>query len=448
MDQIIEVTIPQETVNDGSVRIIAWNVASGASVQNNQLLCEVETSKALVEIRAPSGGLVEYTAAADSEVPVGSVICRILPPGASSAKPTLAEKAVSALAEAPQALVEEALDLPPARLTPLARNIAAEHGIAPESFPRGTLVRKDDVLRKAGILPPEPEAASAKPVTRKEIERDLSPAENNPVPGVPVDWTDLQRRKIVEGRILRAGQARTIQSTITFTCQAGKLRQRLDRMGFSAIGLTALVLFESARLLRKYPAFNAVHDHGRIGVYREVNIAWAIDGGEGLVVPVVKQADTKGLREIAAIMDQQIEAYVGGSLAPSDYLGGTFTISDLSRDSVSFFHPLISQGQSAILGIGSESAGAGGELLHLTLAFDHQVAEGRMTAKFLRELSQRIEAHAALEDVAGPEAGSSGNEVYCVLCQRDADALRSLHAILVPSELPPGFVCSLCLTGF
>jgi pyruvate/2-oxoglutarate dehydrogenase complex dihydrolipoamide acyltransferase (E2) component len=89
-------------------------------------------------------------------------------------------------------------------------------------------------------------------------------------------------------------------------------------------------------------------------------------------------------------------------LAPSDLLGATFTISDLSGDGVSFFQPLISPAQSAILVVGSELTSGDDERLYLTLAFDHQLAEGRKAARFVRELSKRLEIHADLGPTAIP----------------------------------------------
>ena len=145
------------------------------------------------------------------------------------------------------------------------------------------------------------------------------------------------------------------------------------------MGLGALVIFETARLLRKYPEFNAIHDRGADGQYADVNIGWAIDAGTaggGLMVPVIAKADEKTPQEIVEIMQRQIDGYVGSALGTADFLGGTFTISDLSGDGISHFQPLISQGQAAILGVGGELDGAGNETLYLTLAFDHQLAEG------------------------------------------------------------------------
>jgi pyruvate/2-oxoglutarate dehydrogenase complex dihydrolipoamide acyltransferase (E2) component len=159
------------------------------------------------------------------------------------------------------------------------------------------------------------------------------------------------------------------------------------------------------------------------------------------MVPVIPQADQKTPQEIVEVMQRHIDAYVEGKLATADFLGGTFTISDLSADGISHFHPLISQGQSAILGVGGELDGVGNETLYLTLAFDHQLAEGRKAAQFVRELAGRLEAHAALEP------GPVQPEPYCALCQRDREALRLIRGILVRSEIPAGFVCSVCLAG-
>jgi pyruvate/2-oxoglutarate dehydrogenase complex dihydrolipoamide acyltransferase (E2) component len=458
MPEIIFVTIPQETVNDESVRILTWKVASGSKVEKDQQLCEVETSKAVMDIEAPEAGVVMYSAKAGDEVPVGAVICEIVPEGmtvtaqsvpAVAQSTTAVTQSSSDIAQSAAVRVEilsgtavepviDAADLPPARLTPLAAKLAAEFGFAKESFARGSLVRRDDVLRRGGKLPltPATKAAPPKPAVAE-------PVENAPVTGVAVIWTDLPRRKIFEAKILSQGHARTVQSQVTSSVRAPRLRARLERLGLTSIGLSALVIFEAARLLRKYPEFNAVHDRGRMGAYGDVNVGWAIDGGQGLMVPVVPKADEKTAQEIVEIMQRHIDGYVEGKLGTSDFLGGTFTVSDLSGDGISHFQPLISQGQAAILGVGGELDGAGNETLYLTLAFDHQLAEGRKAAQFVRELAGRLETHAALEPAPVQEAPES--EPYCALCQRDVAALRAIRGMLVKSEIPAGYVCSVCL---
>ena len=125
------------------------------------------------------------------------------------------------------------------------------------------------------------------------------------------------------------------------------------------------------------------------------------------------------------------------------FLAGRLPFPIFPGDGISHFQPLISQGQAAILGVGGELDGAGNETLYLTLAFDHQLAEGRKAAQFVRELAGRLETHAALEPAPVQEAPEG--EPYCALCQRDVAALQAIRGMLVKSEIPAGYVCSVCL---
>ncbi|HEX3683974.1 MAG TPA: 2-oxo acid dehydrogenase subunit E2 [Bryobacteraceae bacterium] len=386
---MVAIAIPRETVNDESVRVVAWHVPHGAVVEKEQLICEIETSKAVMEVFAPEAGMVEYWAAVGDEVPVGTPIAHILSE-AEQQERTATANAVPSTEHTgtPSAASSE---LPPPRFTPAALRVAAGLGIDLTTFASGTLVRSSDVLSKAGMPARQDhtDTEPAPPKSGKSSGRDMY-AEHSAVPGVGVTWAVLPRSKTVEARILSTGQARSIQSSVTAKCCVAGLHARLRTFGLPLIGLDALLVFEAAKLLEQYPAFNAVHDHGRIGYYNEVNIGWAIDGGEGLLVPVIKQAARKTFREIASAVTQFAKSYANGLLKPGDFAGGTFTVSNLSATGVAFFQPLISQGQGAILGIGSESIGEAEECLYLTLAFDHQLSDGRAAASFVRQLSEQL----------------------------------------------------------
>jgi len=429
MPDPVVVSIPHETVNDETVRILSWRFASGSQVQKDELICEAETSKAVMEIHAPEGGTLIYAVSVGDEVPVGDPICEIFPDGQLAPPAELRHASTNGRSQG--SLLPPSLE--PARLTPLALKVAAEFGVDISEFAPGTLVRQKDVLRKAGRLPREEERVSAPARVPAKTARIISGA---------VDWEELPRRKIVEGGNLAAGQASSVSSFVSTVCRAPGLRARTAKMGFGAVAFNALIVFESARLLRKYPVFNAVFDGSRIGRYREVNVGWAIDGGAKLVVPVVREADRKTIAEIAAAMQEQLEGYLGDSLAPADFSGGTFTVTDLSGDGISFFQPLISQGQSAILGVGSDRSQRE-EVFYLTLAFDHQLTEGRTASRFLTELRDRLEAHSTLETDAAVAA-----EPFCVLCHRGPQELAGIRAILLKSEMPSGFVCSICVAGW
>jgi pyruvate dehydrogenase E2 component (dihydrolipoamide acetyltransferase) len=442
MSDRVLISIPHETVNDETVRILSWKFASGSAVRKDELICEAETSKAVMEIHAPEDGTLIYSATVGDEVPVGAPICEILPEGCEilpEGCEILPEGQLAAPAElkhlSPNGHSQNspAASSGPARLTPLALKVAADFGVDISDFAPGTLVRQKDVLRKAGKLPREEERVSVPARVPAKSARVISGA---------VDWEELPRKKIVEGGILAAGQAASVSSFVSTVCRAPGLRSRTARMGFGPVSFNALIVFEAARLVRKYPAFNAVFDGSRMGRYREVNIGWAIDEGGKLVVPVVREADRKTIAEIAAVMQEQLEGYLADSLAPANFSGGTFTVTDLSGDGISFFQPLISQGQSAILGVGSDRSQRE-EVFYLTLAFDHQLTEGRAAARFLTELRERLEAHSTLESDA-----AAATEPFCLLCQRDSRELAGIKAILLKSERPAGFVCSICVGGW
>ncbi len=290
--QPIEITIPRETVNDETVRIIQWHAESGVAVAKDQLICEVETSKAIMEIHAPGAGILTFSAQVGSEVPVGALICTINP---LNSQPEVLKPVPTPTNGNGEVAVTQI------RATPLARKLASEHGVELSSFPAGSLVRSNDILQKAGKLPPK-----SQPSPRTEAAP--RPLNNPPATGVPVQWEDLPRRKSVEARILGSGQSLSIQSSVAVVCHASAL---------NPAGRGALILFETARLLKKYPMLNAIHDRGRMGKYQEVNIGWALDGGQGLLVPVIKNADTKSLQEIAAAMESQVEAYLMATVDPT-----------------------------------------------------------------------------------------------------------------------------------
>src|SRR6185436_17373995 len=137
----------------------------------------------------------------------------------------------------------------------------------------------------------------------------------------------------------------------------------------------------------------------------------------GLKVPVIPQADKKGIIEIAHEVENLLLGYLNDEIAVASLAGGTFTITDLSSEDVFAFHPLINQGQAAILGVGAEMPGAPGAdgFFNLILAFDHQLAEGRLAAKFLKDLRDRINSY-------GPAQVHDAHEniLACAYCGRTA----------------------------
>ncbi|MGA2904719.1 MAG: 2-oxo acid dehydrogenase subunit E2, partial [Candidatus Korobacteraceae bacterium] len=337
-------------------------------------------------------------------IAVGAAICYItaaldtpLPPDAFQAVATGAAKtstktAAPRIVAAHQPARPNVASWAPGTFTPRFSRSAAEllhqHKLDPQQFTHLPLVKAEDVL---SFL--ENADGNGGFVEEKTVPSDTS----KPVlaAGVAVRWEELSRRKQGEVRYLRSAQRNALASSVTVPCPTRGLRSLLRASGGVVSAPTPIFVFEAARLLRKYPAFNAVCSGERVGYYEEVNIGVAMDYDKGLMVPVVRHADEKDLAAIAEELWELMYKYMRQELTAEDLSGGTFVVSDLSAEGVASFVPLINQGQSAILGVGSELfplAGAAGSF-NLILTFDHQLAEGRMAAKFLNELAERIQAH-------------------------------------------------------
>ena len=126
---------------------------------------------------------------------------------------------------------------------------------------------------------------------------------------MPTRSEPLTRAKRAEGKYLRRAET-TLASVVTVACPTRGFRDAGAQAAFG-VDATALVVFEAARLLRKYPAFNAYHDDGMAHYYDEVNVGFAVDAGRGLKVPVIREADRKGVAAIAAEMRDLVVAYLG-----------------------------------------------------------------------------------------------------------------------------------------
>jgi pyruvate/2-oxoglutarate dehydrogenase complex dihydrolipoamide acyltransferase (E2) component len=340
----------------------------------------------------------------------------------------------------------------PARFSAAARKLIEEHGLDPALFEGRGLVRQSDVLAflKGGAetgkmpLPEAPNAQGSTPNAQR-------PTLNTPAAGVPRRNEPLPRRKRVEAKHLAAGVHNTLTSTVAVTCPTSGLRAAASRAESIEGNATAVIAFETARLLRRYPELNAFCEGDAISLYEEVNVGVAVDAGHGLKVPVIRSADRKTIAEIAAEMREHVVAYLGDELTPESLSGATFTISDLSGEGAFFFNPLISRGQAAILGVGAEFflPGSREGLFNLILAFDHQLSEGRRAAQFLGELRDRLAGYEAA--LGGGAAAETETELCCSRCQRSFPEIQRTPGYLVPTMHPDGrtrLVCTLCLQGW
>jgi pyruvate/2-oxoglutarate dehydrogenase complex dihydrolipoamide acyltransferase (E2) component len=480
------VTVPLENVNDESVVVLAWRVADGERVEKGQTLVEIETSKANVTIEAPVAGHVRRNAREGQEIAIGAVICFI--GDTADVQPAIggngaaARPAPAPAAAPPAALSNGAAVLPvpapvamfsaapaeapptytgPARFSARARQLLASRGLSADAFPGRGLVREADVLAYLDPTPRRPAPPPA-PAKREDVaaprpaprSADAStPA--GPVAGVPCRTEPLPRRKRLEAKHLAAGQAHTLPSGVVVACPTRGLRAAARAHTRIQGNATAILVFEIARLLRRYPELNAFCAGDSVVFYDEVNVGFAVDAERGLKVPVIRRADEKTIVEIADEMADLLVAYLGDTLSVESLAGGTFTLTDLSGEGIASFTPLINRGQSAILGVGGEvfAPGSSHGFYNLILSFDHQLAEGRSAARFLNELKDRLAAYEEVLLPAEPAAEAPAAEpldVSCSRCFRPAEELAALPAYLIPTMRADGstkLLCTVCLQG-
>jgi pyruvate dehydrogenase E2 component (dihydrolipoamide acetyltransferase) len=381
--------------------ILTWLVDDGAAVLGGQELAEIETDKATVTFEAPADGMLSIVAAAGETVAVGEVIARVGEGTAGSVREAPREEPVAAASAAPangNGHRDEVV------ATPMARRIAAVHGVALDELsgtgPRGRVV-KTDVMRAAGIEPvpaaPAPESAPA-------------PA-SAPGPGGGDELVTPTRLQALVARRMAEAKATIphfqVQTEVEMTA-ALDFREQLKRVTRAREQPTPsfndLIVKACALALRRFPRANGSYVDGGFRLHGQVNVGIAVAARDALVVPVVHDADVRTLGEIATASRELAAAVRDGSVTPPQLSGATFTVSNLGMYGMTAITPVINPPQAAILGVGAiretlsraaDGAIVDRRLLTLTLSCDHRILDGAEAARFLGDI------RALLEDPAG-----------------------------------------------
>ncbi|OBB82700.1 dihydrolipoamide acetyltransferase family protein [Mycolicibacterium peregrinum] len=368
--------------------ITSWSVAVGDTVELNQTLCTVETNKAEVEIPSPfAGQVLELGGAAGDTLTVGSLLVRI-DAGEPAAAPTLPAK--NGGTPRKSVLVgygaDDSMDAsrrtPPmgdrARAKPPVRKLAADlqvdlDALAPGSGPEG-IVTRDDVLAAAGN------------------------SENLDVTGVQAA---MARRMSLSHKEIPDAHAR-----VEVDCSA--LLQLRDRIRAADAELPVTPFVLTLRLLvmalGRHQLLNSTWlettEGAQIHRHPAVHLGFGVAAPRGLLVPVVRDAQTMTTRQLAAAVARLVERARAGTLSPAELRGSTFTVSNFGALGLDDGVPVINYPEAAILGMGSikprpvvvDGAAAARPTMSLTCVFDHRVVDGAQAAAFLVDLRALVEA--------------------------------------------------------
>jgi pyruvate dehydrogenase E2 component (dihydrolipoamide acetyltransferase) len=420
MTETTDITMPRlsDSMEEGT--IVKWLIEDGQPVSRGQELVEIETDKATIGHAAEADGVLEILVAEGVTLAVGELIGRIgagvvtepvaITEPALNGVANLIDRPVPAVVPTP-AGVNGGAGLPAVALaTPLARRVARIHAIELAGIagtgPRGRITRAD-VLSAAGVRTaptrrtqaPAPGAPASSPIFPGSgvVARDSAKGETRRVE--PTRLQQLVARRMAEAKATIPHFQ--VQSEVAMDA-AIALRAELKASvsGDAAPSLNDLIVKACALALRKHPAANGSYVDGGFELHGRVNIGVAVAAQDALVVPVVKDADTKSLGSIARETRRLAERVRTGEITPPELSGGTFTVSNLGMFGMTAITPVINPPQAAILGVGAlreTLARVNGEivdrtLMTVTLSCDHRILYGADAAWLLADIKGLLEA--------------------------------------------------------
>ena len=404
------VVMPALEMAQETGKLVSWKKKEGEQVKKGEILLEVETDKAVVEIEAGSDGvLAGVTAKVDDVVPVGQTIAWLLKPGesvpASSGAPQQTgrkmESAPAAAAAPVAAAAPEPASVAGAKISPKARRLAREHGVdiarVKGSGPGGEILA-DDIIKaaaSASAAPAAPPAATARPASPPPA------APPGPVTAASSDTGAVSSiGKIMAERTTQSWtqvpQFYVTRAVDATNLNASRTRRvpEIERSHGVKVTHTDILVAAVARALRHFPRMNGSWNNGSIAMHPEVNVALAMAVENAVVTAVIKNADKLALGDIAKQRKELTERARANRLSPADISGATFTISNLGMMEVDAFTAIIVPPQAGILAVGAikdQVVAAGGyigikPMMNLTLTSDHRVIDGARAAEFLNDV--------------------------------------------------------------
>jgi pyruvate dehydrogenase E2 component (dihydrolipoamide acetyltransferase) len=409
---MIDVTMPRlsDTMEEGT--IVAWLKRPGDQVDRGDVLAEIETDKATVELEAFDAGILDRIDVAEGmTVAIGTVVAWLRSPdeAPSGADPVSQESGSSAAAEVPPAINKSLPSVEPVRppsspatgtrvvASPLAKAVAKQQGIelagVPGSGPGGRILRADVDRVTAG----SGSHGTSRSDHRNEVEPVDSDDEIEPLSSM---------RSIVARRMSESvREAPHFYVTVTFAAEELlALRATLRTMSgeleeVAAPSVNDLIVLAASRTLVRHRDINASFDEDRIVRRHGVHIGIAVALERGLIVPVVRDADRKSVSTIAAESRELSERARVGKLRPEEFRGSTFTVSNLGMFGIEQFTAIINQPEAAILAVGAvrdepvvrDGLVVPGKVCSLTLSSDHRIIDGAGAARFLADLKSLLE---------------------------------------------------------
>ena len=424
----ISVVMPALEMAQETGKLVSWKKKEGEQVKKGEMLLEVETDKAVVEIEAGGDGVLSgVTAKVGDVVPVGQTIAWLLKAGeslpASGAQAQSGRKmdaAPAAASSAAATAAPEPVSIAGARISPKARRLAREHGVDITKL-RGSgssgEILADDILKAASSGPakaghyeaPVSSSASSSSASPSNVASGFSRTDTvaarpaAPAPAVPSGPADAVSSigRIMAERTTQSWTtvphffvARDVDASALNATREG-LIPVIEKSHGVKITHTDLIVSAVARALRQFPRMNGSWVNGGVTLNPDINVALAMAVENAVVTAVIRNADKLPLGGIAKQRKELSERARAGKLQPADISGATFTISNLGMFSVDAFTAIIVPPQAGILAVGAIADrvvavdGMIGirPMVTLTLSSDHRLIDGARAAQFMNEVA-------------------------------------------------------------
>ena len=380
---ILEMKVPSPGESITEVEIATWLVADGDYVEKDQIIAELDSDKATLELPAEQGGVITLKVQEGDSVDVGQIVCLIDTSKGGEAKnnsePELKGELVSSKSEETSNTAKSDI------LSPAAKKIITENNIKIEDI-EGT--GKDGRITKQDVIMAKPSMGSASNKKRDEKRTKLS----------------LLRRKVAE-RLVSVKNDTAMLTTFNEVDMSAifelrkKYKEKFKVKHGVNLGFMSFFTLASVRALKEFPAVNSMIDGDEMITYQYCDISIAVSGPKGLMVPVIRHAEKLSFKDIEVQVKALAERARDSKITVDEMTGGTFTISNGGVFGSMLSTPIINPPQSAILGmhnIVERPIAIDGKVfirpvMYLALSYDHRIIDGRESVGFLVSIKEALE---------------------------------------------------------
>ena len=381
---VLEMQIPSPGESISEVEISEWLVADGEYVEKDQIIAEIDSDKATLELPAEHSGVITLKADEGDVVQVGQVVCHIDTSAKGSPKETSASKPVE-IAEDKKELSQPVVDTKSDVLSPAARKIAEEKNIDINQI---TGTGKAGRITKQDVLLGKPAMGNFNNSNRSESRNKLS----------------MLRRKVAE-RLVTVKNETAMLTTFNEVDMSSifelrkKYKENFKEKHGVNLGFMSFFTLASVRALKEFPAVNSMIDGSEMISYSYCDISIAVSGPKGLMVPVIRSAEELKFKGVELEVKRLAERARDGQITVDEMTGGTFTISNGGVFGSMLSTPIINPPQSAILGmhnIVERPIAVNGKVeirpvMYLALSYDHRIIDGRESVGFLVHIKEALE---------------------------------------------------------